>query len=301
MTNLSDGFFHPYHHRKLYDQKFLDAGCVSAQGVELNEQNGVDSSTATFATNYIVAAVALVVATLLFRKPDKEHVGTCVCLYFLCSGLSYGIAGIAHQLSQEQEEVLNQYLLRVVAFFANVGTSSLFRVLLLFNMQLHGLPNLLWWLLSVPVTVYAVFVAVHMPGATGIPGLLVVLTAIFQHLRQWVKGGSKAIGMKATAFVVLLIGGVLQMKWAPVCGFDAYPDCFRHCPLPAPKFNHNALFHIFAIVFFVMYGLGEVLHPAQECLQILRPPTTGNENNPTSNRGNGVPSEIQLPLGKDVA
>mmetsp|Transcript_53417 Transcript_53417/g.172580 ORF Transcript_53417/g.172580 Transcript_53417/m.172580 type:complete len:112 (-) Transcript_53417:410-745(-) len=47
---------------------------------------------------------------------------------------------------------------------------------------------------------------------------------------------------------LMIIGMIVLAALTPVCGDAAYPDCFKDCPLPAPYFNHHALFDtLFAI------------------------------------------------------
>lgn len=270
MLDLPNGFFHQwYHPRELYDETFLDANCDQEQ-VPVNEENGVDSSLATYATNYVMAVIGIVYAILMSRRKDTECANLFISIYFLCTSLSFGVAGVGHQFSQEKKDLVNQYLIRVVALFGNVGTFSLLRVLILYHREFQGPVGWMWWVLSVSVTLYAVIVALDRPGATGMPGILVVLSALFVHVRQWRKVGGTALVLKTVGLSFLFLGGVFQLLWAPVCGYDAYPDCFRDCPLPAPEFNHNALFHLLAIACYTMYGKGEILLPATECLTILR-------------------------------
>mmetsp|Transcript_16984 Transcript_16984/g.32235 ORF Transcript_16984/g.32235 Transcript_16984/m.32235 type:complete len:316 (-) Transcript_16984:29-976(-) len=270
--------------RELYNQDFLDANC-NPDAVPFNEQNGVDSSVATFSTNYIVSAIAIFFALHMrktfYQSPpqqqddhndDKEHVEVAVSVYFICTGLSFGIAGLGHQFSKEQEEVLNQYLLRIVAFFGNVANFALLRVMILYRQPLSESSKLLWtWrIVFVTALVWGTVVAVNNVFFVAVPGLIAVLSGLVLHAWQWKRSRTLALGMKTCGFVCYLMGGVAQIILAPVCGYDAYPDCFVDCPLPAPNFNHNALFHVFAIFYFLLYGMGEWLQPAQKCLALLR-------------------------------
>ena len=49
--------------------------------------------------------------------------------------------------------------------------------------------------------------------------------------------------VKVAAGVVMIGGMLIQVALADVCGDPGYEDCWEDCPLPAPEFNHNALFH----------------------------------------------------------
>ena len=265
--------FYPSRSRELYNQDFLDSNC-NAELASFHEQNGVDSSIATFSTNYIIAAIAILFALVLNRRQqqqaDKEHAGKFVSLYFCSTGLSFLIAGVGHQFSEKQEEVLNQYLLRIVAFFASVGTFALLRTLLLYRHVLQGKLLWTWWIISGIATVWGTAVALANPLVVGVPGLVAILSGFVLHIMQWKRSGTIGLAMKTFSFFFYLVGGIFQAIWAPVCGYDAYPDCFVDCPLPAPEFNHNALFHVFVVLYFLIYGAGEWLQPAQQCLSLLR-------------------------------
>jgi hypothetical protein len=259
--------FHP--DRFLYNQAYLDANC-DASAVPLNEDNGVDSSVATFATNYVLAAVTIFTAFVLSTKEDKERVGLFVCIYLFSTGLAFGIAGVGHQLSEEKEELLNRILIPLVAVFGNVGTYALLRVIIIFHTRFEGWIRVAWWIISPAMIVYASVVALDNQIPTGIPGVLTLLIALVVHVRlAWRKRESSVL-LKVFGFFTMIVGGGVQMSLASVCGFDGYPDCFRDCPLPAPEFNHNALFHVLALVYFLLFGLGEWMQPAQEYIAVLR-------------------------------
>ena len=271
--------------RFLYDQAYLDANC-NANIVPLNEDNGVDSSVATFSTNYILAALTVFSALALYTKSDKEYAGAFVCLYLLSTGLAFGIAGVGHQLSEEKDERLNRILLPMVSFLGNVGTYALLRVIILFHTKFEGKIRTMWWLVATGMTIYASIVALDNPNPTGIPGFFVILSALITHARQAWRLKEVSVLLKTMGFVVMIIAGAVQLSLASVCGFDGYPDCFQDCPLPAPEFNHNALFHVLAVVFFILYLIGEWLRPAQDCLTVLRR-TNGNDRD--------VDSQLELP------
>ena len=137
--------------------------------------------------------------------------------------------------------------------------------------------------MSVTATTAAVVVEVQQnPIIVGVTGAIVLVTALVTHAKHYCcddrgQNHAGAHATKATGILLLIVGGALQLGLAPLCGFDAYEDCFRDCPLPtAPDFNHNALFHVLAFFAYVLYGVGELMLPAYECLTILRPKTTTN-------------------------
>jgi hypothetical protein len=265
----------------LYDQAYLDANCDSAV-VPLNVDNGVDSSIATFSTNYVIAVITLFFATIVLLhalKNDKECTGKFMSLYLASTGVAFGLGGIGHQFSEEKEELLNRILLPIVSFFGNVGTYSLLYVVLVSHLKVEGILRAAWALMATALTVYGSAVALYDPNPTGIPGFIVILSALVTQARQMWRFRKIAIALKLCGFVSMVIGGIVQLSLSSVCGFDGYPECFRRCPLPAPEFNHNALFHILAIVFYVLYGVGEWKLPAQECLWILRKPVGGHDGN----------------------
>lgn len=64
---------------------------------------------------------------------------------------------------------------------------------------------------------------------------------------------------QALAAICYFGGFGFQLGWKGVCGSGGYKDCFAQCPLPAPTFNHNALFHIFAALSIYLYGKSKIL------------------------------------------
>lgn len=54
--------------------------------------------------------------------------------------------------------------------------------------------------------------------------------------------------------LILMIGIIVQVLLAPICGTGGYEDCFESCPLPY-QFNHNALYHIIAMIGIVIQAL----------------------------------------------
>lgn len=263
------------YHRALYDTDYLDADC-NATRVPLNEENGVDSSVATFTTNYLLAAVTLAYAVALVTRRGKDAEGATLsmAIFFGTTGLAFGIAGVGHQLTTEQEELANQIILRIVAFSGNVGNYALLRVLILYYTKFEGCARIVWWMVSVPLTIYATIVTVDNSAATGIPAFLVTLGLLITFIWQYRKDPRRAFLLKVVGLIFLVIGGLVQLLLAPLCGFDAYPDCFEDCPLPAPDFNHNALFHVLAWISYAILGYGEVQQLPEDSLSVLRRPVT---------------------------
>merc|ERR1712232_20823 len=68
-------------------------------------------------------------------------------------------------------------------------------------------------------------------------------------------------GGGGAGIVFQIAGFAVQIALSPTCGDAAYENCFRDCPLPAPYFNHNALFHVLYAVGMVPVAIGWNLNP----------------------------------------
>lgn len=121
-----DGVVVPTTTREIYDKGFLDASCNLVL-VPLNKQTGMDNH---FPPNTELRQSRFYLRLLLLSATNKSMIRSKRVFSFaytvFTAGLSFGIAGVGPQV-----EVLNQYLLRIVAFLASMGLVGLLRVLLL--------------------------------------------------------------------------------------------------------------------------------------------------------------------------
>jgi len=93
--------------------------------------------------------------------------------------------------------------------------------------------------LSIAAIVY-VMVTANMLVA-GVTTLLGCVLCVLAFLVQCQLGA-------AFGCVVMIAGLLVQVLMAPTCGDPGYEVCWKDCILPAPYFNHNALFHaLFAV------------------------------------------------------
>lgn len=95
-------------------------------------------------------------------------------------------------------------------------------------------------------------------GANGIGALVAIIGYMILSIQRNIFVLIKVAGILAFA-----AGIVLQFILSGTCGGDGFEDCFVDCPLPNPTiFNHNALFHLFVIVGYMLMTIGEVFVPA---------------------------------------
>lgn len=67
--------------------------------------------------------------------------------------------------------------------------------------------------------------------------------------------------IKVVGVAMMIAGMLVQVVLAPQCGDAAYANCFKDCPLPAPSFNHNALFHVLFAIGLAVLGAAMNMNP----------------------------------------
>lgn len=86
--------------------------------------------------------------------------------------------------------------------------------------------------------------------------VLAAVAAIWQYtkFKHWI------FLVEFLAIICYILGLILQVALND-CGSDeAYKNCFKNCVLPNPeKFNNNALFHVLALVFVILYGFCKMI------------------------------------------
>merc|ERR1719498_360384 len=92
--------------------------------------------------------------------------------------------------------------------------------------------------------------------STGIVSFLALsfLSSIFFTRRSFINGA--AVSLCALGFLV-------QVLLEPTCGRAGYDSCWEDCVLPAPDFNHNALFHVMVAVGLLVLGARMVAAPEE--------------------------------------
>lgn len=296
--------------RMLYDQAYLAADCDASVVPFNEQNSGDSSVATFATNYMITAASIIPGCMILRRTmkamngnnkqsrstrdddDDEQHnsnttsdcgdaaaASISVGLFLIIQGLAYGAAGVGHHFSTELEEPLNQVMLRLVSFFSTLASFFLVKSVILYYRPFSSCGIPLRW------AFYLVFLAVMVVGVVyvfsvggfvvGVGGLVTGLTALVTHCLHYCKDDANINrrsdhGLKIFALLLLLIGAVIQAGLAPLCGYNAYEVCFEDCPLPAPHFNHNALFHIFALLAYALYGWGELRAPASQSVHILR-------------------------------
>jgi len=228
--------------RLLFNDEYLDQGCPEELFVE---GEGIDTTKATFITNYVIGFIGLF-GLLLWRQ------GAGWVVYFVATGVGYAVAGIGHQIIEDKDEqqTTQRVLEFLAAVFVTLGICGLCRA------------SLLPWIAStwfhiglvvLHLAVLAVVVVLRSFLLTGLwlLGVYILSMVSFVAYSCKSKDRSQCTAIWLTVASLLCISGlIVQTTLSPDCGsLDAYRNCFRDCPLPSPRvFNHNAIFHvIFAI------------------------------------------------------
>jgi len=221
--------------RMLWDMGYVKGGCQGDPPPGTN----YDNTPGTYVTNYVIGLVAVIGIFQMFRRrPDLYKVLS--VSFLLWTGLGYGLAGVAHQFILTEETVplnIATYVLAVMGCLA-LNLLILDEVLplsIVMGKIAAGVAILVGLGAAAVVAVTGNF------GIAGIYQVVVLLcaTIIWACMRKW----DLALGA-----LVCSVSLPIQALLAPVCGNGGYSDCWKDCPLPAPYFNHNALFHaVFAV------------------------------------------------------
>eukprot|EP00932_Pfiesteria_piscicida_P009354 SRR837773.20071.p1 GENE.SRR837773.20071~~SRR837773.20071.p1 ORF type:complete len:257 (+),score=72.08 SRR837773.20071:69-773(+) len=199
---------------------------------------------ATYASNYAIAVAALAGALVLAFNGRAATVYRVLGVgFFLFTGAGYGLAGFTHQFQQPTDT------LALVSF-------ALTLVGMVFMFMLMNEVAKTRWACCTPcimrsaqgfavVSGLAILAVYFLPAAstrlalniTGVHAGLVMLYC----LAVW---GSGCEIPRVIAALSMIAGYLVQVILTPKCGTPAYRHCFKDCPLPAPTFNHNALFHV---------------------------------------------------------
>jgi hypothetical protein len=288
--------------RHLYDEVYLEANC-NATLVLFDPTMNVDDTPATYWTNYAILAVGIVMGMLVGcrqryyhvvstatgnateQHDDEQKMTVSLAVFFVSIGTAFGLAGLGHQIIDDEDDPLNQILPRVYFGFILFGNAFLMRVALILQVaEWSGWKVLFWGVVNVGLI--AASVALKESLIAGIALLATSLLVVLTHIRQAYAccfSSSPAVGerrttwrhpevlflSKAMSMAMLSLGLLLQVSLAPACGAEGYQNCFIDCPLPAPTFNHNALFHVAVLVALVTYGSLELWVPVFTTRSIL--------------------------------
>jgi len=243
--------------RILYDIAYIDSGC----SIAYVEETDVDNTFATFFTNYVIAVVCFISAARL----RKQKYGIPMTLFFFFTGLGYGTAGIAHQIFDRNDNPEMETTNRLVAFFSFAGNQILLAAGILWFTKRANRTFIVIWSLCTAASMALWYTNGRALIGLGIVTIATTLLMIIVFILQArAEGGifsseGYIYAFKSLSMIFYLLGLVVQVLLSPLCG--SQEDCFRQCPLPAPTFNHNALFHILAAIGFLIYGVTEYHSP----------------------------------------
>eukprot|EP00445_Apocalathium_hangoei_P033009 CAMPEP_0203938638 /NCGR_PEP_ID=MMETSP0359-20131031/75616_1 /ASSEMBLY_ACC=CAM_ASM_000338 /TAXON_ID=268821 /ORGANISM="Scrippsiella Hangoei, Strain SHTV-5" /LENGTH=284 /DNA_ID=CAMNT_0050868863 /DNA_START=20 /DNA_END=876 /DNA_ORIENTATION=+ len=256
----------------LYDMEYVKGGCVG----EPPPGTAKIDTFGTYSSNYAIAIVGLAAAVaMLLNKRASTSYKTLSINFFAWTAFGYGVAGVLHQVLHEDEEhaehaawwkasyvatLLGILALNILAnqlLYVKVSANSVFQLIITAIAVLFGggiiLSNIFG---SASLMLTGVYSAV----------VLLYVVVVFAVWCEW----PKVLGL-----ALMIIGMIVQVALTPMCGDAAYPDCFKDCPLPAPYFNHNALFHwLFAIGLLI---LGIALNTNPELASSAEVTTNGFE------------------------
>ncbi len=260
--------------RILYDYEFINAGCPVE---DYNSVYDPDDTIATYSTNFLITLVCLIFATfILLRKGHESQTKNkyYMATFFIGVGLGFFVAGVAHAVIKTSDDPTYIIYARFTRLPAGLGASALLLLLLKF----YGLDrsaaapwNIVWWSLATIVVLFASITSIveQLLFINQVFFLAAHLCAALVYFQQMCCNNSrnivtssmikrKDLGIRGFAFVILLGSMLIQMLLAPLCGIGGYKDCFEKCPLPAPTFNHNALFHVLYLIGLIVLGWNEL-------------------------------------------
>ena len=242
-----------HRHRYLYDQDFLDSGCDPNFFLDEDEIEAtrVDNTIGTWLTNYIILGVCLIGAFKFFscmmERIYKRWLWT--SLYFLFTGLGYGLAGISHQIQYYKTDPNFSVAAYILTALGNMSVHYQISANLIESLSAEKL-----WIGYVYTVVssligIAIIVLLAISGEMNYIGGYLGASALwfllyFCLLKDRIAG---------VGFMLTLAGLAIQLGLAPTCGSAAYDSCFQDCFLPSPgTFNHNGLFHVMIILALIL-------------------------------------------------
>lgn len=261
-------------HRSLYDEDFLAANCNTTI-VAFDPDLNVDDSAWTYRTNYAVAASTIFLGLAIFLyspgmrlSKNEEFTTLLIAFYLINTGIGYGIAGVGHQVTYSEAQLSHAVIPRISYFFVLLGNAALIRVALQ-CLQIFGrLVGLIWFVGNAALIAFVVYdSSAFWSGVGTLSGAALMALTFFLILLRKPRFSTTT---KAFAMVTVVLGYAIQPLLAPICGDAAYEDCFVECPLPAPDFNHNALYHSVVFVGFSVFGISEFVSPTRDIKDVLR-------------------------------
>lgn len=273
--------------RVLYDTDFLGSGC---DPLLFDINFSVDDTFWTYVTNYIILGIGVAATGLLCCKQGLTSV--LAEIFFLFSGLGYGVAGVGHQITESSDQYSTFNVISAISYgLVLIGNAGLMRIGIAF-FTTRVCIIMVWALFNLAAIVAAVLIGVVEPGRQAIEdaallsGVILLVTGIamiciYSYMARKLKAtkqGMIVLVFKALAMVLYCSGFVVQVVLSGSCGPAGYEECFEDCPLPdATNFNHNAIFHILVAAGLLMLGVLECISPSSS-LYIAIKTTEADEN-----------------------
>lgn len=244
----------------LYDMDYVNGGF---QG-DPPPGTAVDDTFGTYSTNYLIFVVSAAAAVVVLLNPRAAvPYKFLASAFFALTGLGYGLAGLLHQFIHEDEEHMEHATLwnlsYILVLLGSLSLNLLINQMLFAKFEKIGetcrnIINAKAVLLS--GTVIIVTTASQQPNLilTGVASLIVLLYAFIVYAMscKWIQ---------ALAVTSMIAGMLIQVLLTPRCGDAGYPDGWVDCPLPAPHFNHNALFHLLYAIGLLILGIAMNVSP----------------------------------------
>jgi len=236
---------------QLYDMAYVGGGCkgdppLGPSGTGTN----MDDTPGCYLTNYAILAVGVIgVILMMMNTKAGPTYKAFASVFFTFTGAGYGLAGWLHQTTTSQ--AVNDFVgvgpVSASISLSNAGTLGLVLIGVQLLIDKYSI-SCGWLLYSIAAivnggaVVYEFFALPSyflLSGAVHIVGALFV-TVVYSLLCKF---------PQAISVLVMALGFVVQGALAPTCGGSAYYwNCWKDCILPAPHFNHNALFHTMVAV-----------------------------------------------------
>lgn len=241
-----------------YDKDYLDSDCT----VEYDPDTKFDGSAWTYATNYLILGVGLIISIILLNNKGLKTSKGLMPLFFAMSSIGYGIAGFLHQYIELTSDPLYQPLWNTIFAFEAIGALALF-VLALSNI-FPGNKYLFVAIIILGCVMVVVgsivnwisFVALGLIGGAWLSLFFVYIKEIKNNETE-----SKFWNIcKIGAGIIYFVGTAVQFFLGMTCGVGGYEECFVECSAfadPGFGFNHNAVFHILVALSFLIQGIAE--------------------------------------------
>ena len=289
--------------RSLYDSEYIQSGC---DPLLYNEDENVDNSVGTWcSTNYAIFAVGLFFAIKLASCPPferntsldtsdgheknpnilaaddidaaiqvqdlrnkKKRFNVYLTLFFAMMGMSFGVAGIQHQIVTTRSSAARipvEVTSWLLSAFGNIALLlMLFEMNNIYPRNASTCKTITWYIgIAIGLAVIVLTVVMKTPLYAGVLGLLLYIAAIIINIMVALKTGKNVFHFsnKIIGFALLISGVLVWVALRPKCGFSEYDNCFDECPLPF-ELNHNALFHLLYAFGLLVYGWSEEISPS---------------------------------------